>query len=92
MQIDTKRIIINGIRSFISKTSLVISLNPHVAGKILPTLSSVLGSIFTGNIMPVSIIEGKNINCDAIVSFDMFLISSPSTVPTAKLLRNTITV
>lgn len=75
----------SGIKNSTLKTSLIINLNPQVAGKILPTFSSALGNMSTGNIMPDSIIEGKNINWDAIVSFDALLIISPSTVPTAKL-------
>lgn len=48
-------------------------LKLHVAGNILPAVSRDFGSILVGNIIPESISDGKNINCDTIVSFDVVL-------------------
>ena len=42
---------------------------PQEAGKISPIVSKKSGRNSTGNMIPESIIEGKNINCAAIVSF-----------------------
>ena len=82
---DINIITASGMIIFASKTSLFISLNPHVAGNILPKFSKNLGSKLTGNMIPASIMDGRKINCDTIVSFDGLLIKRPKAVPTNKL-------
>jgi len=74
-------IISNGKNNSTVNVLLVITFNPQVAGNILPTLTSMSGSIFTGNIIPDNISDGRNNSCDIIVSFDVVFIYIPSTVP-----------
>ena len=58
-KIANARIAINGNR-FSNRNALsVISLYPHEAGKIFPTVSNVFGSSSIGNIIPESMIEGR---------------------------------
>lgn len=57
----------------------------HVAGNILPAVSRDFGSILVGNIIPESISDGRNMNCDTIVSFDVVLIVRPKMAPMLKL-------
>lgn len=54
-----------------SKQNPLFSINryPQEAGKISPILSKKSGRNSMGNIIPESIIEGKNTNCAIIVSF-----------------------
>ncbi|MNW62201.1 hypothetical protein D3C74_403190 [compost metagenome] len=56
-------------------------MNPHVAGNNLPIYSSAAGSISTGNIMPESIIEGRKMSCETIVSLELLLTVTPNIVP-----------
>ena len=55
-----------------------------MAGNNLPILFKNFGSISDGNIIPESIIDGKNINWDIIVNFEVLFTNKPSTVPTDK--------
>jgi hypothetical protein len=64
-----------------SKLSLVNSLLPHAAGNIFPAYSKGFGSIFMGNMIPDSIIDGRKMICETMVSFDWDLHKSPKTHP-----------
>ena len=52
---------------------------PHVAGNILPIVSSKSGRKDAGNIIPDNIIEGKNTTWLYMVSFAWFFIARPNT-------------
>ena len=54
---------------------------PQEAGNIRPVISRKRGSKSMGNIIPESIIEGRNTNCAIIVSFAWFFIISPKILP-----------
>ena len=58
-KIANARIAINGNRFSNRNVLSVISLYPHEAGKIFPTVSNAFGSSSVGNIIPESMIEGK---------------------------------
>ena len=62
-------------------SELVNILNPHVAGKRKPTFFKTLGSISVGNMIPDSIMDGKNSIWENIVSLDILFIYKPSTTP-----------
>ena len=51
------------------KPASSISLYPQEAGKMLPVISNAFGSRLTGNIIPDSMMDGRNTSCDVIVSF-----------------------
>ena len=74
-------IISNGINNSALNVLFVITFNPQVAGNKLPALTNMFGNIFTGNIIPDNISDGKNNSWDIIVSFDVVFIYTPSTVP-----------
>ena len=57
---------------------------PHVAGNIRPMLCIVSGSISAGNMMPESMIDGRKMICDIIVSLELLLTNSPTSVPMDK--------
>ena len=65
----------------ILKSASIIIFSPQVAGNITPAFSKASGSISTGNMIPESIMEGKNSNCENIVSFEVLRRNSPNTVP-----------
>lgn len=61
-----------------------ISRYPQVAGTIFPRFLKSPGSRSTGNIIPDSMIDGRKISWDTMVSFAWFFIASPRTLPIPK--------
>lgn len=87
MQIQMKIIISRGSISLMFRLFSFIISNPHVAGNILPAAARCFGSISAGNIMPESIRDGRNMNWDTMVSFDVFLTVRPKMLPRLKLVK-----
>ena len=57
---------------------------PQAAGNSFPSLFKIPGSSFAGNIIPDSMMDGKNISWEIIVSFAWFFTDSPKTPATLK--------
>lgn len=82
MNKEIKIINISGITLISSKLSVkYIASNAQVAGNKTPIFFKKDGSISVGNIIPESIIEGRKINWEIIVNFDVLFIKIPSRVP-----------
>ena len=57
---------------------------PWVAGRINPIYSNGLGSISAGNMIPESIIEGRNTSCEYTVSLAEFFANKPNIIPISR--------
>ena len=64
------------------KPSSAINVYPQVAGNIVPTILKAFGSKSIENRIPDSIMDGRNISCEIMVSFACFFTASPKTLPT----------
>ena len=78
----TKRMAAKGHRLLKEKPSSAINVYPQVAGNIVPTTLKAFGSKSIENRIPDSIMDGRNISCEIMVSFACFFTASPKTLPT----------
>ena len=82
----TMKITNKGQRLFQVKVLSVINAYPHVAGNNLPAITNALGSISLGNMIPESIVEGRN---NRIENIDVFAVSFTANPITLAILRDT---
>ena len=68
------------------KVLSVINAYPHVAGNNLPAITNALGSISLGNMIPESMVEGRN---SRIENIDVFAVSFTANPITLAILSDT---
>ena len=62
------------------KALSVINANPHVAGNNFPAITNGLGSIALGNMIPESMVEGRNMRIENIDVFAVSFTANPITL------------
>ena len=74
------KITTKGQRLCQAKSPSVISAYPHVAGNTFPAITNALGSISLGNMIPESIVDGRNSRMENIDVFAVSFTANPITL------------